>query len=113
MDNLNKNSLIYRDFAGNVFMETWGQKAQIHREDGPAKIVYYKSGQIKKEDWYNKGRKYRIDGPQQITYEIDGTITGYRWMLEDEIICSFNDWLIFNRENIDKDLAIELKLLYG
>jgi hypothetical protein len=50
---------------------------KLHREDGPAEILY-ENGQKIIEYWYHDGKWHRDDGPAVIAYK-DGRISGERW----------------------------------
>jgi antitoxin component YwqK of YwqJK toxin-antitoxin module len=43
-------------------------KQKLHREDGPAKIEYYRNGNIEHEEYYKDGVLHREDGPVQTSY---------------------------------------------
>ena len=48
---------------------------EFHREDGPARIIYYKSsGKIKEESYLINGEYHRDDEPAIIKYRSDNTI---------------------------------------
>ena len=50
------------DKNGRLSSKIWrNKKGEIHREDGPAYITYYNSGNIKKEIWHKNGIYYRED----------------------------------------------------
>ena len=53
----------------------------LHREDGPAVIVYYENGNIKSEEYYIDGERHREDGPTQISYYSDGLISEVSYFL--------------------------------
>ena len=56
-------------------MEIFTNKnGEYHREDGPARIVYYKGGQIKEEAYFLNGEYHRIGAPAIIKYRKDGSI---------------------------------------
>lgn len=51
-------------------IERWRDSdGELHRENGPAKIVYRgNTDDIKEEHWYKHGKKHREDGPSFIIY---------------------------------------------
>jgi len=62
---------------GNIRYEKWHREDgefYLHREDGPAYVVYYVSGEKMNEAWWVNGKKHRIDGPAFIHYNEDDTI---------------------------------------
>ena len=60
--------------------EKWRLDGLFHRDFGlPAKIVYYKNGQISSEEWYQNGELHRIDGPASIQYRQNGEIRYKAW----------------------------------
>jgi len=52
----------------------YNKNNQLHREDGPAEIRYWKDGSTKGERYYIKGRLHREKGPAAIWYREDGSI---------------------------------------
>jgi len=45
-----------------------------HRLNGPARIFYYRSGEIESEIYYINGKKHRLNGPAEIWYHKSGEI---------------------------------------
>ena len=71
-------------------MDWWGwliiypnttKSAIFHREDGPAYINYFLTGEIESEQYYQNNVYHRIDGPAFIGYDRDGTILRERYYL--------------------------------
>lgn len=54
--------------------ESWCLNGKRHKENGPAVIKYYESGQKEYEAWYRNGEFHREDGPAYIVYDKDGRI---------------------------------------
>ena len=71
-----KKSVVYY-YNGNIRYEKWHREDgefYLHREDGPAIINYYESGEKQYEQWWVNSKKHRIEGPAHINYYKDGTI---------------------------------------
>jgi antitoxin component YwqK of YwqJK toxin-antitoxin module len=45
-----------------------------HRDNGPAKILYYDNGFVSSEEYYINGVLHREDGPAHIKYKEDGSV---------------------------------------
>lgn len=43
----------------------WYKHGVLHRENGPASIIY-KDGQLIQEDWYFNGKRHRLGGPAMV-----------------------------------------------
>ena len=43
--------------TGEKFLESWYENDFLHRENGPAFIIWNEDGSIKKQQWYNKGKR--------------------------------------------------------
>ena len=65
--------IIYRK-NGNIDYEEYYKDGVLHREDGPAKIRYYNNGDIEYEEYYKNGNLHREDGPAKIRYYYNGNI---------------------------------------
>ena len=80
--------------------EAWYLKGKLHRVDGPAFVLYNKSGNIQYEAWYFNRKRHRVDGPAYIWYYESGQIEQEDWyingnQLNDKII-EYKEWLIDN-----------------
>jgi len=53
----------------------------IHREAKPAYISYYESGEIMYEIWYNNNNCHRVEGPADIFYYQNGMIKSERYWI--------------------------------
>lgn len=60
--------------TGQISSESWRQDQLRHRIDGPAVIKYYRSGQIKSQSWWYHGQRHRDNGPATIAYLPDGNL---------------------------------------
>ena len=61
--------------SGDVLRELYCLSNNLHREDGPAEIKYYKSGKIRAEEYcLNDKCHHREDGPAVIWYYESGEI---------------------------------------
>ena len=73
----------YRD--GKLCSERYykdSTKQELHREDGPAKIEYWRNGNKKLEVYYIDGKQYREDGPARIFYYGSGNIDSEEYYKE-------------------------------
>ena len=61
------------------YERVWYKNGKIHRDNDPADIVYYESGQIQYEEWYKNGELYRENGPPKICYYENGQIDFEQW----------------------------------
>jgi len=52
---LNKPALVVKDLAGNKLSKKWYCRGLLHREDGPAEIIYSHKGKISYAVWYFYG----------------------------------------------------------
>jgi hypothetical protein len=65
--------------------EEWFDKnGRLHREDGPARICYYKNGNIKDESYFLNGNYHRENGPARICYYKNGNIKFKHYYLNDK-----------------------------
>ena len=55
-----------------------------HREDGPASICYYESGNIECEYYYINGKSHREDNPAVIYYYENGNIKREYYYINDK-----------------------------
>ena len=76
-----KDICYYKD---GTTSEKWDSSKTPHREDGPARIKYYKDGAIEYEDYYVEGKSHREDGPARIGYYKDGSIYYECYYIEDK-----------------------------
>lgn len=56
----------YYDNNEKVECEIYHLNYKRHREDGPAFISYYKSGEVKREQYYLNGKPHNSNGPAAI-----------------------------------------------
>lgn len=81
------NAHIIQHYPGtkNIWYEQYMLNGLLHREDGPADIVYDKNGQKSVERWYLKGILHRFDGPAVITYK-NGKLQSEQWVLDNKVV---------------------------
>ena len=58
----------YYDDGKSIYQKEWFLNGKLHKEDGPAVIGYYLSGDIEYEVWYLNGNEHRTDGPSYVEY---------------------------------------------
>jgi hypothetical protein len=68
----------------HVESELWAQNGAFHREDGPAVTRYFSNGMPRIEEWYYQGREHRDGGPAEITYDEIAASEGQQ-VIEDEV----------------------------
>jgi len=67
--------IMYSQSGAKIF-EEWRKNGLIWRKDGPAIVEYFESGEKASESWFNnKGKIHREGAPAYIKYERDGTIS--------------------------------------
>jgi antitoxin component YwqK of YwqJK toxin-antitoxin module len=93
-------------------IRTWKNKfGQLHRDSGPAFIVYHKNGNIKLEEFFTNGCLNREDGPARISYYSDGSIQFKIFMSNN--LRSRKDGCATLWYNGDGSVAFENYYLYG
>lgn len=66
--------VMYSQNAAKIY-EEWRKNGLIWKEDGPAVIEYFESGEKASESWFNeKSRLHRSKAPAHIKYEKDGAV---------------------------------------
>lgn len=73
MDGLNKTIIPYYN-TEDPHIILYKKYGRLHREDGPAKIIYYKHGTKSYEEYLKNGESHREDGPAYVEYDPDGLI---------------------------------------
>lgn len=67
-------------------VEEYDVNGLLHREDGPARIDYYRNGTPFKEEYRINGLLHRLDGPAVIHYRENGCIWDEHYYIDDEYI---------------------------
>lgn len=78
----NKKKEFYNDIIriinhyenGNVAYEKYKKNSKLHRLDGPAMLIYFKSSKIYKELYYKDDVLHRENGAAEIEYNEQGDI---------------------------------------
>lgn len=74
------NHYVSRYNDSTVGIEYWKNDAdKYHRENGPAIIDYYDTGEIHMEQWYINDSIHRDNAPAIIKYDKKGHKIGYMW----------------------------------
>jgi hypothetical protein len=92
------------------FVIWYNKQNNIHRTNGPAKIVK-KGDKIIEEHWMRHGRLHRSGGPALVIYDEDGNIKtheNYEYGLETKIIEKFRDQIEF-LTNLDRRIKAGIK----
>ena len=79
MTESNLKESFYSD--GSIAEQSWRLNGELHRDDGPAEIIYRRDGSIYWQEWYLNGKRHRSDGPASIKYKRDGSIERQEWWL--------------------------------
>ena len=58
---------------------------KISRTDGPAEIMYYKSGGMEWQGWYIDGKRHRTNGPANIGYFKNGKVEWQSWYVNNTL----------------------------
>lgn len=66
---------------GNIVWEEWWFDGELHRTDGPASVGYHENGSICWQRWWFDGKRHRTDGPACIDYDRNGKITFQYWFI--------------------------------
>ena len=91
---------------GNTKYEEYHINDNLHREDGPAYIMYNKNGNVAYEGYWIDGKPHREDGPARIYYYENGDVEYKEYFINGNEI---------TREEWYSRLSTEQKvnLLYG
>lgn len=74
---------IMKDRHGNIVKKIYyNDDMDIHRDNGPAIVWYFRDGKIDTEIYMKNGKKHREDGPAQIEYDEEGIIIYESWYRE-------------------------------
>jgi antitoxin component YwqK of YwqJK toxin-antitoxin module len=104
-----------------LLKEEWYDKNNNwHRENGPARILYYGNGNLKYEYYYQNGGNHREDGPANIKYYENGSIECKVYYLNGEIhrenspaiISYYENGNIKSEHYYNKNLYIEDKSIH-
>jgi len=84
-------SRILRFYNGNVMTQMWKIRISdsdhsMHRDFGPAMILFHPNGQMSAQWWFKNNSKHREDGPAVVKYNEDGGITEEIYYLDNERI---------------------------
>jgi uncharacterized protein len=75
------NRIIY--YEKSYYISYCNDNSELHREDGPANIHYYKNGKVFIESYYIKGKRHRENGPADIWYYENGNIKTEMYFIND------------------------------
>lgn len=71
---------------GDVMLEWRDGRDLIHREDGPAQILYDVKGRLLRETFFSDGRVHRADGPAHVVYDLRGRVQHSEYWLDDKLL---------------------------
>lgn len=80
----------------------------LHREDGPAVVKYFRNGNLKFKAWSQNDLRHRLDGPAFFCYSRTGNVYSETWWIKGEEIES-----PYDKYPLTKEQIIEMKLKYG
>lgn len=98
--------------TGNICEVHYFVNNKRHRENEPAHIHYYNDGEIKFEFYYNNNRYHNAYGPAYFVYNREVNIKVEKWFYRGiEYTHKVNKWLNYN--NIDyKDIHMNFNLMW-
>lgn len=64
------------------YYEHWKLDGKYHRDNSPAYIRYYKTGDIRYKEYYQNGEYHNLKGPAAIFYSRDGNICAEYYYIE-------------------------------
>jgi len=70
-----------RNSHGN---KAWFKNGLLHRDEGPAMILYTYRGGVADEGWFQNGKYHREDGPAWISYYDDFECSRYYYLNDKE-----------------------------
>jgi len=73
--------------VGKTCDEYYNSDNELHREGGPARIVYFDNGDVADEYYYKNGLQHRDDGPAVIAYHPNGNVHYERYYRRDQQHC--------------------------
>lgn len=114
IDDKMKLTTSYRK-TGEKFVESYTYQGidedVYHREDGPARICYDRSGNVRLKEWFIHNKRHRWDGPA--TEElINGKLINCIWLINNKEL-QYKDIPDTKEYPISIDQQVKLKLLYG
>jgi hypothetical protein len=70
----------------------------LHKDDGPAIIIYSPNGTIESESFYISDKLHREDGPSQIYYNSDGSIDAEAFNISGVFLTFWEFWSYISEE---------------
>jgi antitoxin component YwqK of YwqJK toxin-antitoxin module len=83
---------------GTIESESFYINGKLHREDGPAIIIYFSNGTIESESFYISDKLHREDGPSQIYYNSDGSIDAEAFNISGVFFTFWEFWSYISEE---------------
>lgn len=82
LQEMNLAPKVTNDNRGKKVKEEWfNSRGELHRDDGPAEVMYHRNGKLMRQVWYQNGEVSRIGGPAFIEYRGDGVrVNIERWL---------------------------------
>lgn len=72
--------VLYYECSDVKSEESWtDDDGNFHRDDGPAIITYYPSGEVWKKLWFFHNIHYNSSGPSTIEYHTNGNVCTEKW----------------------------------
>ena len=93
--------------------EEYYEHSQLHREDGPAVIGYYTTGELRHEIYYYRNELHRLDGPSMISYDKGGNCTDCSWCVHGIAMIEENHQETLLFQGLSKPDILRLRLEYG
>jgi len=67
---------------GTIESQIWCKHGKLHREDGPAHERFYQNGKLSARMWYRHNKLHCIDGPAYVTFFPNGNIAEKAYCLD-------------------------------
>jgi hypothetical protein len=92
---------MYSDITGVKTYDKYVDNGKIHRENGPARIKYFYTSDIRKEylgnkktvEYWKDNGYHRLDGPAVLEYHPNGVLYDEKFYIDNKFFNSWNDWL--------------------
>lgn len=81
----------YNDGSIHLKLYRVGDLMYLHRLAGPAKTIYYTTGQVGTEEYFVNGLRHREEGPAIIDYTISGIVKYKAYHLSGLAVPVFSD----------------------
>jgi antitoxin component YwqK of YwqJK toxin-antitoxin module len=87
---------------GKPFIVKYYKDFLLHKEDGPAVIIYYTDGKIEEQEWFYKGKRHRYrthNQPTRFEYWTNGKIKYIEYSKNDKLHREDGPCILYFNEN--------------